>query len=826
MASPDKLDLLFMVDNSPSMGNAQALLAVAVPELLGRLTSPNCVDSKGNPIGPSTGGACAVGSLEFPRVRDMHLGIVTSSLGSRGGDACPDHAPSPVNPALSAHNNDQGELIARGGNLSDPTQETTVADAAHDDNFLAWYPANPASSGPPPAVPITMLGATGTANTLIGDFTEMLAGVNVHGCGYEAQNEAWYRFLVQPDPFATITVSNNQAVTAGIDATILQQRAAFLRADSIVMVIVVTDENEEVTNPDAVFKQAWAFENLTFPGSTNPAGTAPEGTTACQQPVDPANVLTTGPNSQACTSCGYKSTQSMGNFASICPSNGATGSGGYLDPVNDSPNVRFFHQKFRFGVDAGYPTTRYTRGLTETTVPSMDHETNGSGIYVGDQAMYANCVNPLYARNLPTDPKQDLCHLTAGPRPQDLVFYAAIAGVPHQLLQATPGDTDCAAGTDPADCPQKSRLTDADWLLITGRDPEHYDFTGADFHMVESTTQRTGTWRPDGNTSTSSTSNCPAPMGAPSTTSDTCDPINGREWDTSLQDLQFACIFPLVDSTGAPTTKDCSQAQYAGGACDCATESSTANTQLCQVQNGAYTQTQINGKAYPSVREMVIAHTMGAQGVVSSLCPIHPSPVGSATDPLFGYRPAVTAIVNRLKMAFNINASHTCLPQRLAADPRCGSVPCIILARSIAGTPAGPGTCASPGSLCDPRKGLLAPQPDNPQNPPEYSQSVATSYCNALHDAWVATGDTDTADDPDRRPVCAIHQLIEQGDTSCPIRPNPGAFKYGSCAASTTPGWCYVTGDVVTNGCASQGDIVFTASEPPLGWLADVQCLE
>ena len=55
----DKLDLLFMIDNSASMGDKQVLLANAVPDMINRLVSPNCVDPAGNPTGvpfSSTGG--------------------------------------------------------------------------------------------------------------------------------------------------------------------------------------------------------------------------------------------------------------------------------------------------------------------------------------------------------------------------------------------------------------------------------------------------------------------------------------------------------------------------------------------------------------------------------------------------------------------------------------------------------------------------------------------------------------------------------------------------------------------------------------------------
>ena len=64
-------------------------------------------------------------------------------------------------------------------------------------------------------------------------------------------------------------------------------------------------------------------------------------------------------------------------------------------------------------------------------------------------------------------------------------------------------------------------------------------------------------------------------------------------------------------------------------------------------RDGQYTTTQINGKAYPSVREMVIAHALGAQGVVSSICPIHMTEQ-TPGDPLYGYRPAVDALYQRI----------------------------------------------------------------------------------------------------------------------------------------------------------------------------------
>jgi hypothetical protein len=183
-----------------------------------------------------------------------------------------------------------------------------------------------------------------------------------------------------------------------------------------------------------------------------------------------------------------------------------------------------------------------------------------------------------------------------------------------------------------------------------------------------------------------------------------------RELDTGKRDLEFACIFPLVDpQTGLPHPKDCTLKQYSN-ACDCASTALAKNTQLCQKDNGAYTSMQINGKAYPSVRELAIAHAManspkGVQGIVSSLCPIHTEYKGGTTDPLYGYRPAANAIVTRLKNALSVQ----CLPQKLNPDKTTGIVDCLILV-----TLPGPGDqsiCTS-GTV----PGFDVPPPDVLQN--------------------------------------------------------------------------------------------------------------
>jgi hypothetical protein len=440
----------------------------------------------------------------------------------------------------------------------------------------------------------------------------------------------------------------------GFDDVLLKQRSDFLRSDSLVAVVVVTDENEEVADPLSIGAQGWLYENYAFPGGPGPA---PEGTIECSQPVDPGNPTTTGPYGPRCTSCGLNTTKADPNFAMRCPNNPPDGTNGYLDSSNDAINVRFFHQKQRFGLFAGYPLGRYIRGLTKPKVPDSAHEHDANGLYVADPYpaladsaaqmaavaaadTAANCVNPLYALHLPANHTQELCKLARGPRAPDHVFYVAIAGVPHELLQAKAGvDPECPAGANQADCPQKTQLTDSDWTLITGADPEHYVFTGADFHMIESEVDRTS--KAGG---LANASNCPSNNNSPA--GNDCDPINGREWKTGNGDLELACRFDIRPQYGGQG-KDCTSTKYTG-ACDCAAGNPILNNVLCDPNVPTL---QIYGKAYPSVREMVIAHAMaqenaviGGQGIVSSVCPIHVTET-TPGDALFGYRPAVLSMV-------------------------------------------------------------------------------------------------------------------------------------------------------------------------------------
>ncbi len=95
----DKIDLLVMIDNSASMADKQRILARAVPDLVQGLVQPKCVDkvsrvptgTLSDPTKPEDQMCPAGAQPVFPPITDMHLGVISSSL---GGLARPMYSPA------------------------------------------------------------------------------------------------------------------------------------------------------------------------------------------------------------------------------------------------------------------------------------------------------------------------------------------------------------------------------------------------------------------------------------------------------------------------------------------------------------------------------------------------------------------------------------------------------------------------------------------------------------------------------------------------------------------------------------------------------------
>jgi hypothetical protein len=204
-----QVDLLFDINNSPSFGDKQVLLASAVPDLVTRLVQPNCL--KGTSIaGPSSNGSCAAypgSTIEFPPVHDLHVGIIDTSLGSRGvtggGEVCDPTQMTNAGvpfldgmPAISSHTDDQAHLLNRatGAPLSTPPTETeleteTTSPDTGGQNFLDWFPTGTgwavnagksATTGHQVLSPLAT--PLGIAARFEADFAAMVVGVHFYGC--------------------------------------------------------------------------------------------------------------------------------------------------------------------------------------------------------------------------------------------------------------------------------------------------------------------------------------------------------------------------------------------------------------------------------------------------------------------------------------------------------------------------------------------------------------------------------------------------------------------------------------------------------------------
>ncbi|MEI9954673.1 MAG: hypothetical protein WDO74_38315 [Pseudomonadota bacterium] len=590
----DKIDLLFMVDNSASMSDKQEILRDAVPVLLSRLVSPICIDGTGKPTGVNalTNGQCPgnQGQPEFEPIGDIHIGIVSSSLGAHGGQQCAEAKDGLVNPDDRAH------LIGSQRASDFPPSKTW-----NNSGFLAWDSSGKANTPP------------GTANpqTLNSAFQDMIGVVGERGCGYEASLESWYRFLVDPEPPAQVTHVGNKTVRGsklsvnadgssgacvGCDDALLAQRKAFLRPDSLVAIVMLSDENDCSIRDDSA---GWLV------GST---GRLERATSQCD-----AN-----PNDPCCRYCDQMEPDGPPPGCPALSDDAACQSP--WDRLHDSPNLRCYDQRRRFGFDLLYETSRYVDALTKTTLQLQSSP--GTSV-----------KNPLF------DPGAS----GKAPRDPSLVFLAGIVGVPWQDI----ADEASLTGPGLNYLTAKELTEKGRWRLLLGDPKASPPLPPSDPFMVETPAVRSGTNPITG-----------APISPATSMNPHENPINGHEQNLpNLDDLQYACTFPLK------TPKTCSP------------EEVLANSPLCQ--GGASGNTQTSAKAYPGTRELSVLQGLGENAIVASICPKlidAADPKNPSADPNYGYNPAVSAILSRLK----ITLAGKCLPRRLQADDQ-GQVLCRVV---------------------------------------------------------------------------------------------------------------------------------------------------
>jgi hypothetical protein len=310
---------------------------------------------------------------EFKAVVDINVGIISSSLGADGADQCAD------NDAMR-NNNDKGHLITRA------TMGTTTYQGK---GFLAW---DPDKKRTPPGITDPAALKTGLA--------DLVTGTGQIGCGYEHQLESVVRFLVDPKPYGSLSKGSGgiPPVTpdfANPDQTVLQQRKDFLRSNSLLAIIMLTDENDCSIN--ILGQQNYAVLNAApfFRGSS---------------------VCATNPNDKCCYSCG------------LGPPTGCSADAACQMPklsANEDPvNLKCWNQKKRYGFDALFPVKRYVNAFSQLTIDPNKADLDPTGSKAAVQ-------NPIFT---------DLSGSGQPVRDPGLVFFAGIVGVPYQVAARDSAD--------------------------------------------------------------------------------------------------------------------------------------------------------------------------------------------------------------------------------------------------------------------------------------------------------------------------------------------------------------------------------------------------
>ena len=235
------------------MADKQQLLAEAIPDLVARLTHPHCVDACGRPSRPSRSDACALARRaarrEFNPVQDMHIGVITTSV----GDGAAASAPS------AARN--RGRLFA-------PLAVTTYLGLG----FLAFDP-NGVNDPPGEADP----------NPLVARLASWCGSV-VAAARSRRRSRACTASSSSPSRAVADGVCEQRRRLRARPPAARSSARAFLRPDSLLAILMLTDEN------DCSLRPGPATRGVRSSGSCS----APRATSVCQ----------TDPNDPCCHSCG------------------------------------------------------------------------------------------------------------------------------------------------------------------------------------------------------------------------------------------------------------------------------------------------------------------------------------------------------------------------------------------------------------------------------------------------------------------------------------------------------------------------------------------
>jgi hypothetical protein len=270
----DRVDLLFVLDNSGSMAEEQKKLSAVLPDFVTVLTTGQL-----NPTNPKE-------RPDFAPVKSLHIGVVSSDLGVNlapavegcGGASFDPTAPDPVNPTASVRmmppNNvrldkpfgDNGHLLTStavaqagiwsrpfGTTFSTPVELVVPSDprcaTVNVDRFINFE-----------------AGSTNPEQAKL-EFS-CIAKLGKNGCGLEQQLESAYKALA---PSSVAFSRNTRGQGSGGGAA----NSGFLRDDAVLAVVFVSDE-EDCSIPDNSSELFNRNSNNFMPGDINTRCGKPE----------------------------------------------------------------------------------------------------------------------------------------------------------------------------------------------------------------------------------------------------------------------------------------------------------------------------------------------------------------------------------------------------------------------------------------------------------------------------------------------------------------------------------------------------------------------
>ena len=560
------LDVLFVVDDSSSMTDKRGMIKKGLKASIRRLIVPECFGGRGNNSFSSPGqlfgeGGCPDGSdPAFAPFRSINIAVIPASFGSTG---C----------ASTARKSEVRVLKWREGTSKD----------------LA---------------------------SLLENLDEEFASLATDGCSFQAPLESWYRFLVEPVPPAW-SPSNQAGLFAParngdggvvVDQAILNARENFMRPESYLSVVVVSDSDDcsvlaARNGSSAEEKDA----HLLF--DSEPMLAAPA-------------ICASNANDACCVSCQHPEL-----LPAHCDQ-GQCAKVSNLSVSEDPVSLRCVDQRRRFGASFLYPKQRYVDALTHGLLVDADSGEmvpnpllRGAGKYQGT----ARPSGKVFFHGLVGVPWQDVA-TNASLSDTYVMQYLSAAELQQrgwesssanrwQLMMGEPGEPGSSPQCQESDAPANCGVAPIDPLdpfmikSVQPRPQESNPLTGDVIASPESVTARENA-------------------------------INGHEMYVPREDeLQYSCTFPLE------TPIEC--ASY-DPACICSSEPGQ-NRPICHTEtDGAASTTQYFSGATPPLRLLSVLRNLGSNAVVNSLCA--KLAIGSDTsNPNWGYNGLFSALSSRLR---------------------------------------------------------------------------------------------------------------------------------------------------------------------------------